>query len=588
MKKTGYDILYPDPTPEGVSLEKNVYAAMRDGVKMALDIYQPAHGKGPWPAILAYSPFQKERFFESAKPAFYCPHGYVCVQAAERGSGFNEGKFEFHGSMATRDGYDLVEWIAKQPWCNGNVAMMGASGYGVMGWLTAPLNPPHLKALVVLATTDNYRGLCYPGGVLRKSFVLNLVSGLTQAAIWPGPIPGKEPPMNIIAEILSHPEDGPFWWEHGGSWTRIDQIKAPVLNIMNTPNRLHSVYHLRSYGDIKSPKKLVITPWTNENYQPWIFETTAFNQYILKWLDYWLKDIDTGIMDKPEVAIYDNGTGKWWYEDEYPLKRTRWEKYYLHGRTAATDSYGLINPTPPAADEKADTYDNISLNTAMLYSYGIAPQTPTQQHYVAYLSPPFEQDISVWGPVSFTLYASTTEEVTSDLSFFVKMGEMVPNGVPLNPVTGKPETKPEVNDPWTPREVQLWSWGSLKAKFRELDESKSRPGMPWHPFQNPRELRPGTIYEFQIELQPVFKTFRKGCRIWLKIASDDALYSTLDSSSRYVETPLSPENSRISIYHNARYPSHLFLPVIPDTPKRMPVKPPLREALPGAPRFTEK
>jgi predicted acyl esterase len=588
MKKTSYDIVYPDPTPAGVSLEKNLYATMRDGVKMALDIYQPTHGKGPWPAILAYSPFQKERFFESAKPAYYCSHGYVCVQAAERGSGFNEGKFEFHGFMAAQDGYDLVEWIAGQPWCSGNVAMMGASGYGVMGWLTAPLNPPHLKALVVLATTDNYRGLCYPGGVLRKSFVLNLVSGLTQAAIWPGPIPGKEPPMNIIAEILSHPEDGPFWWEHGGSWTRIDQIKAPVLNIMNTPNRLHSVYHLRSYADIKSPKKLVITPWTNENYQPWIFETTALNQYILKWLDHWLKDIDTGIMDEPEVAIYDNGTGKWRYEDEYPLKRTRWEKYYLHDRTSETDSFGLISPTPPAADEKADIYDNVSLNTTMLYSYGIAPLTPTQQHYVAYLSPPLEQDIRVWGPVSFTLYASTTEEVTSDLSFFVKMGEMVPNGVPLNPVTGKPETKPEVNDPWTPREVQLWSWGSLKAKFRELDESKSRPGMPWHPFQNPRELRPGTIYEFQIELQPVFKTFRKGCRIWLKIASDDALYSTLDSSSRYVETPLLPENSRISIYHDARYPSHLFLPVIPDIPDRMPLKSPLCEALPGAPRFTEK
>jgi len=77
-----------------------------------------------------------------------------------------------------------------------------------MQWITAPLNPPHLKALVVLATTDNYRGLCYPGGVLRKPFVLGLVSGLTMAAIWPGPVSGKEPPMNIIAEILANTEDG--------------------------------------------------------------------------------------------------------------------------------------------------------------------------------------------------------------------------------------------------------------------------------------------------------------------------------------------------------------------------------------------
>ena len=588
MKEADYDIVYPNPTPQGVTLEKNVRAVMRDGVKMAVDVYRPVQGEGPWPTIFAYSPFQKERFFEGPKPAFYCSHGYVLVQATERGSGFSGGKFEFHGSKAAQDGYDLVEWIAGQSWCTGSVAMMGASGYGVMQWLTAPLNPPHLKCLVVLATTDNYRGLCYPGGVFRKPFVLNMVSGLTQAAIWPGPISGKEQPMNTIAEILAHTEDGPFWWEHGGSWTRIARIKCPVLNLVNTPNRLHAIYHLRSYADIMSPKKLVIVPWTNENYQPWIFETTSFNRYILRWLDYWLKGLDTGIMDEPEVAIYDNGTGKWRHEDEYPLARTRWEKYYLRGKASETDACGIIGTTPPARDDKPDTYDNLSLNAAMAASYGIVSSAPTRPHYAAYLSPPLEEDITVWGPVSFTLYASTTEDVTSDLSFFVKMGEMVPEGVPLNPATGVPETKPEANDPFTPREVQLWSWGSLKAKFRELDQNKSRPGMPWHSFQNPRELEQGIVYEFQIELQPVFKTFRKGCMVWLKIASDDALYSTLDSSSQYVETPLSPENSKISIYHDAEHPSHLFLPVIPYVPEGIPVKPPLCDALPGAARFTAK
>jgi predicted acyl esterase len=110
--------------------------------------------------------------------------------------------------------------------------------------------------------------------------------------------------------------------------------------------------------------------------------------------------------------------------------------------------------------------------------------------------------------------------------------------------------------------------------------------LPWHQFQNPQQLKPRNIYEFQIELQPVFKSFKKGCRIWLKIASDDVLYSTLDSASRYVETPISPENSRISIYHDVKHPSHIMLPVIPDAPEITPVKPPLRDAVPGAPRFT--
>jgi predicted acyl esterase len=114
----------------------------------------------------------------------------------------------------------------------------------------------------------------------------------------------------------------------------------------------------------------------------------------------------------------------------------------------------------------------------------------------------------------------------------------------------------------------------------------SMPGMPWHSYRNPEDIKPNTIYEFQVEMQPVFKTFRKGCRIWLKIASDDALYATWDSSSEYVETPLSPKKAEIIIYHDTEHPSHLLLPVIPDTPETSPVKPPLSDAVPGAPRFT--
>jgi len=288
------------------------------------------------------------------------------------------------------------------------------------------------------------------------------------------------------------------------------------------------------------------------------------------------------------VAIYDNGTGAWRDENEYPLSRTGWERFYLHGKTSETDAHRLISPTPPSEEEDADVYYNLSLNTALMASYGMASPAPTRPHYAAYLSAPLEEDVTVWGPVSFTLYASTTEECTSDLSFFVKMGEMAAEGVPLNPVTGAPEIKPEATDAFTPREVQLWSWGSLKAKFREVDKEKSRPGMPWHPFQNPQELEPSTVYEFQIELQPVFKTFRKGCRIWLKIASDDVLYSTLDATSRYVETPLTPESNKVSVYHGAAYPSHLLLPVIPSAPEERPVVAPLKDAVPGAPRFNTK
>lgn len=123
---------------------------------------------------------------------------------SSRNKGRNEGRFALHGPQAAQDGYDLVEWIAGQPGCNGNVAMMGASGYGIMQWKTAPPNPPHLKALVVPATTDNCGGLCYPGGMLREPLVLGLVSRMTTAAISPGPISGKEPPICHDPKFPSH------------------------------------------------------------------------------------------------------------------------------------------------------------------------------------------------------------------------------------------------------------------------------------------------------------------------------------------------------------------------------------------------
>jgi putative CocE/NonD family hydrolase len=590
VDKVDYQIVYPNPVPPGVNLEKNVKVTMRDGIRIAVDIYKPLEEHTPLPVILAYSSFTKERIFESAKPGFYCRKGYICIQASERGIGINEGQYTFQGIKSAEDGYDIIEWIAAQPWCNGQVAMMGASGYGVMQWITATLNPPHLKTLVVLATTDNYRGLCYPGGVLRKPFVQYLITALSMGAIWPGPVPDKQLPVNIMAEILSHTEDGPFWWEHGSTWNRIERIKCPVLNMVQAPNRLHTVDHLRSYNDIKSPKKLLITPWTNENYQPWIFETLSFNEYILKWMDYWLKGVQNGILEEPEVAIFDNGLGKWRYEQEYPLARTTWHKFYIHAKNEASDFEGLINTSPPEKGDKNTIYHNISLNTDQTTSYGEnitanSPDQADQPRYLVYMTKPLEDDLKIGGPISITLYAATAEEVTSDWSFFVKMGEMVAEGVPLNPVTGRPEVKPEISDKFVPASVHIWSWGCLKAKYRELDAKLSKPGMPWHSFNNPADIKPDTVYEFQIELQPVFKTFKKGNRIWLKIASDDVLYSTRDATSQFVETPTHLARNEITIYQIQEYPSHLLLPVIPEKAEIAPVSSPLREALPGAPRL---
>lgn len=576
MRSKNCEVVYPEPVPEGAILEKNVYATMRDGVRLATDIYKPAKGSGPWPALMGYSGFPKELFFESALPEFYCPHGYVVVQAQARGSCFSEGKFTHNGENEQRDGYDLVEWIARQPWCSGNVGMMGASYFGVTQWNTAIQNPPHLKCIVPCpGFTDMYRGLYYPGGVFRSAFVTMLIPMLIQGAVWPGLFPGKEMPEDILTPLFFHTECDEYYDKHGSTWKRIDQIKVPVLSICPGLNRLHITSHLKSYLDIKSPKKLLITPWAGDWYQPFVFHTTSLNQQVLRWFDYWLKGIDTGIMDEPEVAIYDNGTGKWRYENEYPLARTKWEKFYLRAKTETSEPWGLVSEFRAKEKEKPDTYRN--------------PSPLGQTQFVAYTTPPLEADMAVQGPLSITFYASTTEEILSDWSFFVKIGEMVPGGVLVNPVTKEPQVKSSlITDSCTPPEVHLWSYGTLKAKFREVDESRSNPGQPFHAYQNSEDLKPNTVYEFQIELLPIFNTFKKGHRIWIQISGEDAQYSTWDASSLYLERAKElkpPLKDTISIYHDSEHPSHLLLPVIPDAPEIAPVKAPLCDVLPGAPRF---
>ena len=334
--------------------------------------------------------------------------------------------------------------------------------------------------------------------------------------------------------------------------------------------------NLRSYPEIRATKKLLITPWAESFYQPFVFQTTSLNQQILRWFDYWLKGIDTGIMDEPEVAIYDNGTGEWRYENEYPLARTEWKKFYLRDKGEPGQKWGLLGEAPAKDKEGPSTYKNQS--------------PPGQPQYAAFATPPLEADTRIQGPLAITLYASTTEQVLTDWSFFVKIGEIAPDGALLNPVTKQPQPKSFViTTDSTPPEVHLWSYGNLKAKFREIDEGRSRTGQPFHPFQNPADLKPDTVYEFQIELLPMFSTIKKGHRIWVQIAGEDAQHSTWDPSSLYVRGsmfgPVQPMKHTISIYHDPEHPSHLLLPVIPDAPQVAPVKAPLSEVLPGAPRF---
>jgi len=541
-------VVRPD-LPEGVRLEKDIFVTMRDGVKLAVDIYSPVT-EGIYPAIFSLSSYIKDiqllppilsHSIEAGATGFYVPKGYVHVIANARGSGLSQGQLSLFDPTMCQDGYDLIEWISGQPWCNGNVGMLGDSFFAIIQMLVASTRPPHLKCIVPYdGLTDLYRDGIYPGGQLKSWFVSMWDMDTRLQALWPGPVEGKLPPVDDSIDMLSMPDDGPIYWERS-VWTKIDQIETPMMQLVPL-SLLHSRGQLWAYPRFKAPKKLVVTPRADFFLEHVLFVLSQpLNEHILRWFDFWLKGKDTGIMEEPEVAIFDGGSGQWSYEREYPLARTKWTKYYLRANPegpATSEPFGLISPVAPEEDEEPDSYSTPDLMLVML-----------GQTVMAFTSAPLQEDLQVWGPVSVVLYGSTT---TTDTVWFVKVGEVKPDG-----------------------ETKILTEGCLKASYREVDENRSAPGQPFHPFDKREYPEAGRVYEYQIELMPLFHTFRAGHKIWIQIQSDDPGFQTPLHTIYTAE--LLPIPGKNTIYHDVEHPSYLLLPLIPDAPEIQPVEPPLSE-----------
>ena len=537
----------PEPPP-GVRLDETVYVAMRDGVRLAVDIYRPEKD-GRYPALLSLSPYSKDiqqkpphwsHAIESGATSFYVPKGYVHVIAQARGAGYSQGQWNFMDANEQRDGYDLVEWIAQQEWCNGNVGMIGDSYWTWSQYLTAAQQPPHLKCICLCdGTTDLYRDLCYQGGVYHHGFLNGWIPYHTAMMAWPGAVMGKLAPMNLTYELANRPYDGPWYWERSAH-SKLDRIKVPMLSIAPQGGHMHFRGQLWAYPQIDTPKKLMIVPptgfWSHLRY----LTNRALNRQMLRWFDHWLKGIDTGIMGEPEVAIFDAGTRQWRYENEYPLKRTRWTKFYLRANPAgpATHApYGLLSTEPPASEEP-DRY-------RMPDAYA---QLTAGKPVVAFSTPPLEQDLRVWGPLSLTLHGASSR---IDTIWFVKLFDVRPDDA-----------------------AEFLTKGILRASFREIDQARSKPGQPFHPFHRQDLLEPNKIYEFEIELSPICRTFRKGHRLQLQIASEDIQYT---NHLKTIDLHLAPWPVENAIHHDAAHASHLLLPVVPDAVELRPVAPPLSE-----------
>jgi uncharacterized protein len=575
------------PTYQKMISELDVTVAMRDGVKLCVDVYRPATDE-KLPSLLAFAIYNKDfqgpDMAEAMPPQpawtplwtgpqeagdthFLTSRGYVHVIGSPRGVGKSEG-----GGSREWDSYDLIEWIAAQPWCDGNVGMVGISGFGAEQFHVAKQQPPHLKAIFPFDPRGAYGVLGgfreeYPGGVLHLfRYLVGHFSAIHQHKGPPGKLP--EPRETYWREAMANPDYrmypnvfnllaqkgqhmppyfdlliDPYDKEEVVERSEADfaKIKVPVYTGSGWYGYTYKT-HLNGaqsyFANIAAPKKLMFTGPAHLE-RPF----HSFHHEILKWYDHWLKGIDTGVMREAPVKFWVMGENKWREAGDWPLPETEWTKLYLRNWERLTPE-----PFTPASVDQFTPPDAF---------VQMPPSQTTVIQKLRYLSEPLAQDTLIAGPAVLNLFAAIDQD---DTNWIVVIKDVGPDVSVMTVREGERELPKNLPE----REVTR---GWLKASHRALDPKRSKPWKPWHPLTRAarKPVVPGEITEYSIEIMATANLFRQGHRICLEITSLDLPTGVAGATNaEYVPYHICSSKTVLhTIYHDANRPSHLLLPVIP-------------------------
>lgn len=479
---------------------EHIWIPMKDGVRLAADLFMPEGGRPGerFPAVFKYDPYRKDDnrniFSECDINLYFVARGYVGACVDIRGTGRSEGHVppREYSAQELDDGEEIIAWLAKQPWSSGAVGIFGKSWSGFNAIQLAMRNPPALKAIITVDSTERLysEDVHYTHGIVNfgDSYNFDIDAGTPRS---PSPdFPTDEqtlhnrldsPPWTLL--YLQHQREDEFWQEPEGP---LDAIRVPVLLIGGFVDGYRDTIP-RWLSEVRAPVRAIVGPWEHDyphdaNPGPAI----EWRDLAVRWWDQWLKGKETGVMSEPKLAVYmrhwfppdprlTNIPGEWRNEDRWPPRDQKIQPYYLW------PDHSLNNEGARATSVHNLKYvPSVGVEVG-LEDFDLQPdQRPVDRYSLVYDSAPLARDSAILGVPEVGLRASAT---APQADWFVRLSDVAPNG-----------------------SVTLITDGAVNGAQRDS-------------MFHPHALEPGKIYALRVPLHFTSWVFPTGHRIRVSISN---------------------------------------------------------------------
>jgi uncharacterized protein len=488
----------PSAPTHGVRLERT-WIPMKDRVRLAVTLYMPSAGKSGerFPALLEYLPYRKdddEAVRDFGTHAYFARRGYVGARVDIRGFGASEGTppDREYSAQEQQDGEEVIAWLARQPWSNGNVGMLGISWGGFNSIQMALRKPPALKAILAAAATEELfkEDVHYMDGVFHVDefeLTMDLDQGrpgapdfnLDESVIGPRM---NSPPWSL--NYMRHQRDGAFW---RAPLRPIETLEVPAFLIGGLQDGYRDSIP-RMLEKVKAPLKAWIGPWNHgfpneSDYGP----SFEWRDQAVRWFDYWLKGRDTGVLADPRLVIYQQHwhppepqpqdvPGEWRAETWPPAGLTPMTLYLQPDHRLSADEPGI-------GRDALRYVASAGVEAGFWWGELLTDQRPVDAFSLTYDSQPLTEEVAILGRPRVSLQAAADARLAD---WFVRLSDVAPDG-----------------------RVTMITGAGINGAQRDSMAA-------------PQDLTPGKIYTLALDLHLASWVFPKGHRI--RIAVSNALW----------------------------------------------------------------